>query len=167
MSPMFRVTSEQIKTIKVAIGYDLGHQQKIFDTLNYNPYADDADDEFGGAFYAIAMERDDYNSRREEMLEDLAYWGVCDEERAAEILAGAAATAEEDQKVDDNLFEEGDTFMVINKYSDGIESLFGVIVTMSMGQNGIGVRDFLGFYGTVEDAESAISAADYVLYQPS
>ena len=93
-------------------------------------------------------------------------YGICDEDRELEIKAGSPLTSLEKQLIDDKIFEHDDTYMVINKFSDGKDEVFGLKVHQVQGQLGIQVIDFLGFFSSEEDAEAAITESDYKIYAP-
>ena len=75
---MFRVTPNKMARIKGSLDKDIGEQQDIFDVLNYSPHEDDANDQYGGSFHSLAMPTDQYSSRREEILNEPYYFGICD-----------------------------------------------------------------------------------------
>ena len=159
---MYEITTEHITQIKAVVGKGLEAQEAVFNALDFNPY------EGGGGYDSVVMERDRYESERKERMESPIDYCVCEtEEREAEILAGATLTKEEEQSLNENIFEHDDTLMVITKLSDGTEEVLAVTVQQIWGQAGLNVIDFLGFFANDDDAQKAIEAADYVTFDES
>lgn len=163
---MFVVSKEQMQQINGSLASDIFEQTAIFESLNYNPYDDDANDQFGGTYHSVVMPNYSYKSSYEEMATYPVDYGICDEDREVEIKAGSPLTSLEKQLIDDKIFEDDDTYIVINKFSDGKDEVFGLKVHQVQGQLGIQVIDFLGFFSTEEAAEAAILACDYKIYSP-
>ena len=135
----------------------LGASEHVFDALNYNPYDDDVNDQFGGTYHSVAMPNYSYKLSFEDMAAYPVDYGICDEEET-EIKAGAPLTSLEKQLIDDKIFEHDDTYIVINKFSDTNEEVFGLKVHQVQGQ--LGIQVILGFFSTEEAAE-AILECDY------
>ena len=57
--------------------------------------------------------------------------------------------------------------MVTSTLSDGTDEVATVTVQQIWGQAGLNVIDFLGFFANYEDAQKAIKAADYVIFDGS
>ena len=75
------------------------------------------------------MERDRYNRERKERISSPLDYGVCEtEERAEKISAGTTLTDEEEQALNENIFDQDDTLMVVTEMSDGTDSVFAVTV---------------------------------------
>lgn len=163
---MFSVSSDQMKQIRASLKTGFLDQSAIFEALNYNPYDDDVNDQFGGTYHSVVMPNYSYKSSYEDMATYPVDYGICDEDREVEIKAGSPLTSLEKQLIDDKIFEDDDTYMVINKFSDGKDEVFGLKVHQVQGQSGIQVIDFLGFFETVEAAEAAIQNHDYKVYEP-
>ena len=163
---MFLVSKEQFAQIKASLAKGVLEQAAVFDALNYNPYDDDVNDQFGGTYHSVAMPNYSYKLSFEDMAAYPVDYGICDEEREAEIKAGSPLTSLEKQLIDDKIFEHDDTYIVINKFSDRNEEVFGLKVHQVQGQLGIQVIDFLGFFSSEEAAEAAILECDYKIYSP-
>ena len=158
---MYETTTEKMTKIRAVVGKPLEAQEAVFNTLEFNPY----DDEAAGGFDSVVMERERYESERKERLESPIDYGVCKtDEREAEIVAGAALTQEEERSLNENIFEYGDTLMVITKLSDGNDEVLAVTVQQIWGQSGVHVINFIGFFANDDDAQKAIEAADYVTF---
>ena len=159
---MFQVTTRQIKRLKASLGQGIEAQELVFNALDLNPY------EGGVGYNSVVMERERYEGERKERLSYPLDYGVCEtEERAEEITAGAALTDEEEQALNQNIFDEDDTFMVVTELSDGTDSVFAVNVQQMWGQGGLHVIDFIGLFENYEDAQKASEAADYVTFDES
>ena len=157
---MFQVTTRQIKRLKASLGQGIEAQELVFNALDLNPY------EGGVGYNSVVMERERYEGERKERISYPLDYGVCEtEERAEEITAGAALTDEEEQALNQNIFDEDDTFMVVTELSDGTDSVFAVNVQQMWGQGGLHVIDFIGFFSNYEDAQKASEAADYVTFE--
>ena len=163
---MFKVDFVQMKSILATLVKPVSDQAAVFDALNYNPYDDDENDQFGGTYHSVVMPNYSYKSSYEDMATYPVDYGICDEDREVEIKAGSPLTSLEKQLIDDKIFEDDDTYMVINKFSDGKDEVFGLKVHQVQGQLGIQVIDFLGFFSSEEDAEAAITESDYKIYEP-
>ena len=159
---MFKVTSNQMLELSSSLNSGLEKQKTVFDKLNYSPYDDDGNDEFGGAYYAIAMHKETYKAAVDNIKADPYYHGICDEIRDKEITSGASLTKEEQEAIDKEIFEDDDTVIVMSNLSDGKSSIVCLSVQQSQGQGGIQVIDFLGFYKDSNDAEAAIPNSTYV-----
>lgn len=159
---MYEMTTEQIIRIRAVLGKPLEAQQKAFSALDFNPYFDEGD----VTNASLVMERERYEGERKERVSYPLDYGVCEtEERAEEISSGATLTDEEEQALNENIFEEDDTFMVVTEISDGTDSVFAVNVQQMWGQGGLHVIDFIGFFANYEDAQKASEAADYVTFE--
>lgn len=159
---MYKLTTEQMSQIKAVVDKGLEAQEAVFNALDLNPY------EGGGGYDSVVMERDRYEGERKERISYPLDYGICEtEERAEEISAGATLIDEEEKALNENIFEEDDTFMVVTEISDGTESVFAVNVQQMWGQGGLHVIDFLGFFANDDDAQKAIEAADYVTFDES
>ena len=159
---MFQVTTRQIKRLKASLGQGIEAQELVFNALDLNPY------EGGVGYNSVVMERERYEGERKERISYPLDYGVCEtEERAKEISAGAALTNEEEHALNENIFEEDDTFMVVTELSDGTDSVFAVNVQQMWGQGGLHVIDFIGLFENYEDAQKASEAADYVTFDES
>jgi len=159
---MFQVTTRQIKRLKASLGQGIEAQELVFNALDLNPY------EGGVGYNSVVMERERYEGERKERISYPLDYGVCEtEERAEEITAGAALTDEEEQALNQNIFDEDDTFMVVTELSDGTDSVFAVNVQQMWGQGGLHVIDFIGLFENYEDAQKASEAADYVTFDES
>ena len=159
---MFKVTDEQLAQIKASIGKSYDRQKTAFELLDFNPY----DDEGVGAYDSVVMERERYERERKERIGYPLDYGVCDtEERAEEIKAGASLTDEEEQALNENIFDNDDTLMIVTEMSDGNEKAIAVTVQQFWGQGGLHVIDFIGFYTNEADAQTAIQNADYVTFR--
>lgn len=159
---MHQITTEQMTQIKVVVGKGFETQKAVFNALDFNPY------EGGVGYNSVVMERERYEGERKERISYPLDYGICEtEERAKEISVGAALTNEEEQSLNENIFDEDDTFMVVTEISDGTESVFAVNVQQMWGQGGLHVIDFLGFFANYEDAQNTIEAADYVIFDES
>lgn len=152
--------------IKSALSLGFEIQEQVFNDLNYNPYDDDVNDQFGGTYHSVVMPNYSYKSSFEDMATYPVDYGICDEDREVEIKSGSPLTSLEKQLIDDKIFDHDDTYMVINKFSDGKDEVFGLKVHQVQGQLGIQVIDFLGFFSSEEDAEAAITESDYKIYEP-
>jgi hypothetical protein len=158
----YSLSTEQMAKITSVLGKALKFQVPIFTGLDFNPY----DDEGIGSLDSIVMERERYESERKERIGCPLDYGVCDtEERAEEIKAGAALTDEEEQMLNNDIFDQDDTYMVVTEMSDGNRNALAVNVQQMWGQGGLHVIDFLGFFANHEDAQKAIEAADYVTFE--
>jgi len=161
---MYKMTTDQMAQIKAVVGRALKAQKAVFNALDFNPY-EDGDI---GSLDSVVMERERYESERKERIESPTAYGVCEtDEREAEILAGAALTKEEERSLNENIFEYDDTLMVTSTLSDGTDEVATVTVQQIWGQAGLNVIDFLGFFANYEDAQKAIKAADYVIFDGS
>ena len=161
---MYKMTTEQMTQIKAVVGKGLEAQEAVFNSLDFNPY----DDEGAGGYDSVVMERERYEGERKERLESPIDYGVCEtDEREAEIVAGAALTKEEEQSLNENIFEHDDTLMVTSTLSDGTKEVITVTVQQIWGQAGLNVVNFLGFFANDNDAQKAIEAADYVTFDES
>ena len=78
-------------------------QATVFDALNYNPYDDDVNDQFDGTYHSVAMPNYSYKLSFEDMAAYPVDYGICDEEREAEIKAGSPLTSLEKQLIDDKI----------------------------------------------------------------
>ena len=159
---MYQVTSEKMSQIKAAVNKPLGAQDPVFSALDFNPYFDEGD----VTNASLVMEHVRYKGERKERISYPLDYGICEtEERAEEITAGATLTDKEEQSLNENIFEEDDTFMVVTELSDGTDSVFAVNVQQMWGQGGLHVIDFIGFFANYEDAQKASEAADYVTFE--
>ena len=159
---MYKITTEQITQIRAVLGKHLDAQHEAFSLLDFNPYFDEGD----VTNASLVMERERYERECKERISYPLDYGVCEtEERAEEITAGAALTDEEEQALNQNIFDEDDTFMVVTELSDGTDSVFAVNVQQMWGQGGLHVIDFIGFFANYEDAQKASEAADYVTFE--
>ena len=159
---MYKLTTEQMSQIKAVVGKGLEAQEAVFNALDLNPY------EGGRGYDSVVMERERYEGERKERLSYPLDYGVCEtEERAKEISSGATLIDEEEKALNENIFEEDDTFMVVTELSNGTDSVFAVNVQQMWGQGGLHVIDFLGFFANDGDAQKAIEAADYVTFDES
>ena len=151
--------------IKGSLDKSISEQQAIFETLNYNPY-DDAQnhDDIFNNYVLVVMQKSQYESQREEYISWPEDYGICDEARAAQIKAGAPLTQHEDNAINESIFEQDDTYMVISVITDGVDEIHALKVHQVQGQGGVHVIDFLGFYGTREAAEDAVTKTDYFVY---
>jgi len=161
---MYEITTEKIANVKDVISKAFEDQETVFNALDFNPYFDQ-----GGVTNApLVMERERYEGERKERVSYPLDYGICEtEERAKEISAGAALTNEEEHAINENIFEEDDTFMVVTELSDGTDSVFAVNVQQVWGQAGLHVIDFIGFFAKYEEAQQASEAADYVTFDAS
>ena len=161
---MYTLSTTQMAQIKVTVGKAIEAQEKVVNTLEFNPY----EDEGAGGYDSVVMERERYEGERKERIESPTAYGVCEtDEREAEIVAGAALTQEEERSLNENIFEHDDTLMVITKLSDGADEVLAVTVQQIWGQAGLHVINFLGFFANDDDAQKAIEAADYVTFDES
>ena len=69
--------------------------------------------------------------------------------------------------LNENIFDQDDTLMVVTEMSDGTNSVFAVTVQQIWGQSGLHVIDFIGFFESEAAAQTAIKQADYVTYDES
>lgn len=159
---MFKITSNQMLELRSSINSGLEKQKTVFDKLNFSPYDDDGTGEFGGTYYAIAMLKETYKAAVDNIKADPYYHGICDEVRDKEITSGASLTKAEQDAIDQEIFQDDDTVIVMSNLSDGKSSIVCVSVQQSQGQGGIQVIDFLGFYKDSNDAERAILTSNYV-----
>ena len=161
---MYPISDEKLKEIFACLVNDYRSQKTVFNSLNFNPY----DDEGVGGYDSVVMERDRYNQERKERISSPIDYGVCEtEERAEEISAGAILTDEEEQALNENIFDQDDTLMVVTEMSDGTDSVFAVTVQQIWGQSGLHVTDFIGFFESEAAAQTAIKQADYITYDES
>lgn len=163
---MFKLSTQQITQMRASLDEGVEKQQAVFDCLNYSPYDDDDKDQFGGTYHSVVMPFSQYQNAKDEIAQYPEDYGICDGERAAEISAGAKFTEQEWQLIDEAIFSDEDTYLVIDKFSDDKDTIYGLKVHQSQGQGGIHVVDFLGFYNTEEEAEAAILHSGYYVYEP-
>ena len=160
---MYTLSTTQMAQIKATVGKALEAQEKVFNTLEFNPY----EDEGAGGYDSVVMERERYESERKERVGPLDY-GICEtDERAEEIKAGSALLEAEELALNENIFDGDDTLMVVTELSDSTDKVQAVTVQQIWGQAGLHVIDFLGFFANYEDAQKAIEAADYVTFDES
>lgn len=161
---MYEISTKQLASLRATIQKSFDAQHQAFSLLDFNPY----DDEGVGGYDSVVMERDRYNRERKERISSPIDYGVCEtEERAEEISAGAILTDEEEQALNENIFDQDDTLMVVTEMSDGTDSVFAVTVQQIWGQSGLHVTDFIGVFESEAAAQTAIKKADYVTYDES
>mgnify|MGYP001369579947 CR=1 FL=1 len=114
---MFSVSFDQMKQIKTSLSLGFSDQSAVFDSLNYNPYDDDANDQFGGTYHSVVMPNYSYKSSYEDMATYPADYGICEEDREIEIKAGSPLTSLEKQLIDDKIFAYSAITMVIGHTS--------------------------------------------------
>jgi hypothetical protein len=159
---MYKISEKHMSSIKVVLDGGVNAQAQVFGSLDFNPYFDEGD----VTNASLVMERERYKGERKERISYPLDYGICEtEERAEEITAGATLTDKEEQSLNENIFEEDDTFMVVTELSDGTDSVFAVNVQQMWGQGGLHVIDFIGFFTNYEDAQKASEAADYVTFE--
>ena len=159
---MYEISTKQLASLKATIKKPFDVQHETFSSLDFNPYFDEGD----VTNASLVMERERYERECKERISYPLDYGICEtEERAEEISAGAALTNEEEQALNENIFDEDDTFMVVTELSDGTDSVFAVNVQQMWGQGGLHVIDFIGFFTNYEDARKASEAADYVTFE--
>jgi hypothetical protein len=134
---MFKITSNQMLELSSSLNSGLEKQKTVFDKLNYSPYDDDGDDEFGGTYYAIAMHEENYKAAADNIKAEPYYHLICDEIRDKEITSGASLTKEEQEAIDKEIFKDDDTVMVMSNLSDGKSSIVCLTVQQSQGQESV------------------------------
>ena len=140
---MYKVSNKQLAYLQASMQKTFEAQQETFSSLDSNPYFDEGD----VTNASLVMERERYERECKERISYPLDYGICEtEERAKEISSGATLTNEEEQALNDDIFNEDDTFMVVTELSDGTDSVFAVNVQQMWGQGGLHVIDFIGFF---------------------
>jgi hypothetical protein len=161
---MYEISAKHLAFIKASMQKTFEAQQEAFSSLDFNPYFDEGD----VTNASLVMERERYERECKERISYPIDYGVCEtEERAEEISSGAALSDEEEKSINEDIFDEDDTFMVVTELSDGTDSVFAVNVQQMWGQGGLHVIDFIGFFAKYEEAQQASEAADYVTFDES
>ena len=163
---MHRVTQVNFNRIKNAMHLSLSEQKDVFDTLKIDPYDNDLE-ENALAFQQVLLKRDvDY--RIDEIIE-LHGDGYVSEKREEELRAGDAVSAEEREEfynhiVKDALESDDVNYLVIAKIqSPQKESVHALYSEACLGQGGLHVMDFFGFFPDVKSAEHNLQKMDGII----
>ena len=156
---MFKVTAQQMQQIKASLNEDTAVQQVLFDTIGFTP-ADDS----GQPYYSRVMPKVEFERYRSEIVSSPYDFAICDEERASEIEGGATLTEEEEYAILDHMFAYQDEHLCFNEFSDGVDALIFANVTHYVKNEGVAIKEFLGFFQSATDAVAALHTFDYELY---
>ena len=163
---MHKVTKEQIDGIIACMTDPVsGKDGEVFDALNLSPYdycQNGGELEFINVIYMQDIE--DKIEEAQSYPED-----YFDEDRAAEIEAGAKLTADDIERVKASHIKscEEDEFAhyaTISEVTDGNRSVFVAYTESSWGQGGININEFFGFYISDQAARHALSQMDDMIF---
>jgi len=163
---MHKVTKAQMDGIIACMTDPLnGKDGEVFDTLELSPY-DYCQNGGELEFINVIYKRDIEDKIEEAQSYPEDYF---DEDRAAEIEAGAKLTADDIERVKASHIKscEEDEFAhyaTISEVTDGNRSVFVAYTESSWGQGGININEFLGFYISDQATRYALSQMDDMIF---
>ena len=162
---MYKVTQEQMDDIIECMNQPVnGVQDALFEALNLNPYDNYDDDKCHD--YILVVREDDINSYIEEQL---TYPEDCFDEgdsRLSKLLKGEKLSEGELKDLRESYIEQqrdeiSAEYMIITQILDNKNrKVFAIYSEIFMGQGGINIAEFFGFYATEEEASLACQNLD-------
>ena len=163
---MHKVTEEQMDSIIACMTDPVnGKDGEVFDALELSPY-DYCQNGGELEFINVIYKRDIEDKIEEAKSYPEDYF---DDDRAAEIKAGAKLTADDMERVKANHIksceeDESAHYATISEVSDGNRSIFVAYIESSWGQGGININEFLGFYISDQAARYALFQMDDMIF---
>ena len=165
---MYNVSTEILDRAMDSLSKPLAEQKAIFDEIDINPYDDESDGNHFG--YGPVMSRSTLNDHVAEVQEDPDYFGYLSDERMTEIQSGATLTPDEiasihSQFIEDEVENDNVEFAICGELSDGNNCIYALYLEQLMGQGGLAITQFLGFFQT-EEASIQHLTSDSDIYLP-
>jgi len=157
---MHKVTQEQMDGIIECMNQPvIGVQDAVFEALNLNPYDNYDDDKWHD--FVLVVRENSINWHIEDQLTQPESYFVEGDSRLNKLLKGETLDEGElrelrESYIEQQRNEEDAEYMIIAPISDEKERRAFVAYTeMMMGQGGINIVEFFGFYVTEEEAKRA------------
>jgi hypothetical protein len=163
---MHKVTEEQMDSIIACMTDPVnGKDGEVFDALELSPY-DYCQNGGELEFINVIYKRDIEDKIEEAKSYPEDYF---DEDRAAEITAGAKFTADDMERVKASHIksceeDESAHYATISEVTDGNRSVFVAYIDSSWGQGGVNINEFLGFYISDQATRYALSQMDDMIF---
>ena len=163
---MHQVTTENMNAILGVIKSDLSEQKRIFEALALNPYDNDFDANPLMSQPILFKKDVDYDLK--EIIE-LFGDGYVSEEREEELRVGGKLTNEELQElyelvIQRELDSESVNYLVVAQIqSPQQKSIYALYSEAMLGQGGIHIMNFFGFFEDAESAENSLQTLEGVI----
>ena len=173
---MYKVSSEQMKSIIKTIGKSLKVQTAVFEAMDLNPY-DYYEHHDPAEYFNIVLSVEELEDQIKYLQEYPEEWVRTDddgarregfsEERIKEIEAGEKITPQEvkeirESYIQEKRYEECPVTWTITEITDDTRTVYAFYFEQMWGQGGLNINDFWGFFATAEDAEKALKQMELI-----